>query len=124
MAVVTIAVLVLVGAGIVAAQDYNQVDKTAAGKIVKKQTSCPIMAGQVNTNIYVDAEGKRVYFCCNDCPPEFKKDPAKYIAQMEKNGITLDKAPAKTTGKQTNDVAAGSTPAKSADKQAGRSCCE
>lgn len=67
---------------------------------VKKQTVCPIMGGQVNTNIYVDAAGKRVYFCCGGCPATFKKDPAKYIAKIEKEGITLDKAPASDPAKK------------------------
>lgn len=60
---------------------------------VKKQTSCPVMGGPVNTNIYADANGKRVYFCCGGCVETFKKDPAKYIKKLEGEGITLDKAP-------------------------------
>lgn len=64
------------------------------GQAVKHQTKCPVMGGSVNTNLYVDADGKRIYACCPGCLPALKKDPAKYIAQLEKEGITLDKAPA------------------------------
>ena len=61
---------------------------------VKRQTTCPVMGGTVKTNLYVDAEGKRIYVCCRGCLPEVKKDPAKYIAILEKSGVTLDKADA------------------------------
>ena len=88
------AVIVLAGIGMAGAQEALPVSPAAEGQAVKKQTVCPVMGGQVNTNIYVDAMGKRVYFCCNGCPAEFKKDPAKYIAKLEKDGVTLDKAPA------------------------------
>jgi YHS domain-containing protein len=94
IAVVASAVLVLAGIGIARGQETLPIGKAAEGQVVKKQTICPVMGGQVNTNIYVDASGKRVYFCCPACPPKFKKDPAKYIAKLEKDGITLDKAPA------------------------------
>ncbi|MBU4198399.1 MAG: hypothetical protein KKG09_09260 [Verrucomicrobia bacterium] len=87
--------VILLGNGYILAQD-DQAHSDAGQAVAKKaQTTCPIMGGAVNTNIYADADGKRVYFCCKGCPAEFKKDPAKYINKMEKDGITLDKAPAK-----------------------------
>ena len=66
----------------------------ATTNVVKHQTICPVEGGRINKKIFVDYEGKRVYFCCNDCPPVFKKDPAKYISKLEKAGVTLDDAPA------------------------------
>ena len=62
---------------------------TAAGRT---QTVCPLMGGKINKNIFADYNGKRVYFCCAGCVDAFKKDPAKYIKQMEDKGIVLDKA--------------------------------
>ena len=81
--------VLLLGIGIAMAEE---------AAVVKKQTLCPIMTNNpVNKNLYVDYEGKRIYFCCNGCPAQFKKDPAKYIKKLEAEGITLDKAePAKT----------------------------
>ena len=59
------------------------------------QTTCPVMDGnKINKAIYTDYQGKRIYFCCQACPPEFAKDPDKYIKQMEAAGIVLEKAPA------------------------------
>lgn len=64
----------------------------ADAQAVKKQSVCPVMGGAVNTNLFVDFEGKRIYVCCKGCLPDVKKDPAKYIAKLEKDGFTLDKA--------------------------------
>ena len=35
----------------------------------KVQTVCPVMGGVINKDLYVDYKGKRIYFCCPDCPP-------------------------------------------------------
>ena len=125
MVAVVGAVVVLMGAGLACAQEQQPAGKAGEGQAVKKQTVCPVMGGVVNTNVYVDANGKRVYFCCKGCPPEFKKDPAKYITKLEKDGVTLDKAPdAEQPKKQSTDSAAapawGCAP--SAMKEGG--CCK
>ena len=43
------------------------------------QKTCPVMGNPINKDIYVDYNGRRIYFCCNMCPPVFNKDPEKYI---------------------------------------------
>ena len=58
------------------------------------QTQCPISGKAINKEHYVDQDGKRVYFCCPACPPEFKKDPGKYMREMEMKGVVLEDAPA------------------------------
>lgn len=67
---------------------------TQAPVWAKEQTTCPVMGAAINKNIYVDHNGKRVYFCCNACPAAFKKDPEKYIKKLEGEGVVLEKAPA------------------------------
>lgn len=63
-------------------------------KAVKVQTHCPVMTNNViNKAQYVDVDGKRIYVCCGSCIPTIKKDPAKYVKQMEAEGITLEKVP-------------------------------
>jgi YHS domain-containing protein len=47
------------------------------------QKTCPVMGGAINKDIYVDYEGRRIYFCCEACPPVFQKDPAKYLAKVD-----------------------------------------
>lgn len=59
----------------------------------KPQTNCPVMGGKINKEVYTDYQGKRVYFCCTGCIPEFKKYPAKYIKKLEDEGVTLEKIP-------------------------------
>lgn len=62
----------------------------------KPQTTCPVMAGRaVDSKLYVDANGYRIYVCCGGCIKEVKADPAKYIEQMKAAGVELEKAPAK-----------------------------
>jgi YHS domain-containing protein len=58
-----------------------------------KETTCPVMEGTVNKNIYADYKGKRVYFCCPPCLKAFKKDPDTYMKKLEDQGVVLEKAP-------------------------------
>ncbi|MHB8066268.1 MAG: YHS domain-containing protein [Desulfobaccales bacterium] len=60
----------------------------------KPQTTCPVLAGNVNKEVYADYKGQRVYFCCQGCDVEFKKDPEKYLQKMKEQGVTPEKAPA------------------------------
>jgi len=57
------------------------------------QTVCPVLGGNIDKKVYVDYQGKRIYFCCPGCPAEFKKDPEKYLKKMEAEGITPEKCP-------------------------------
>ena len=58
----------------------------------KTQEKCPVMGNKINKQIYTDHNGQRVYFCCKACIPKFRKNPEKYLSQMEKKGIVLAKA--------------------------------
>ena len=60
----------------------------------KPQTTCPILAGNIDKNVYADYQGKRIYFCCKGCDAEFKKDPEKYMKKLQDAGVTLEPAPA------------------------------
>ena len=61
--------------------------------LANDQTTCPVMGGQINKNIYADYQGSRVYFCCPPCLKEFKKNPDPYVKKMKEQGITLAKSP-------------------------------
>lgn len=60
----------------------------------KPQTTCPVLGGNIDKNVYADYQGKRIYFCCPGCDTEFKKDPEKYLKKMREEGIALKPAPA------------------------------
>jgi len=65
----------------------------AVQKVEANQTVCPVMGGEINKEVYADYNGKRVYFCCQDCLSTFKKDPEKYMKKLEDEGVTLENAP-------------------------------
>ena len=54
--------------------------ETAVAKTAE-QTTCPVMGGKINKNVFVEHKGKKVYFCCAGCEGKFKADPEKYIAE-------------------------------------------
>ncbi|MFH1882378.1 MAG: YHS domain-containing protein [Planctomycetota bacterium] len=49
---------------------------------VVEQTTCPIMGSPINKALFTEYKGKKVYFCCPDCQPEFEKNPEKYVAKL------------------------------------------
>lgn len=61
----------------------------------KAQTTCPVMGGNISKDVYADYQGKRVYFCCPACIPEFKKNPEKYLKKLEAEGVQLPSATGK-----------------------------
>lgn len=67
---------------------------TALAADPKPQTTCPVLAGNIDKNVYVDYQGKRIYFCCTGCDAEFKKNPDKYMKKLEEQGVTPEPAPA------------------------------
>jgi YHS domain-containing protein len=60
----------------------------------KPQTKCPVLGGDVNKQVYADYKGKRIYFCCEGCDKEFKKDPEKYMKKLHDEGVTPAPTPA------------------------------
>ncbi len=58
------------------AQAKTETAVAAAGE----QTTCPVMVGRaIDKNLFVEYKGKKVYFCCKGCIPEFNKEPEKYV---------------------------------------------
>lgn len=57
------------------------------------QELCPVLGDKVDRSVFVDHEGRRVYFCCSACIARFKEAPAKYMKEMEAKGISLERTP-------------------------------
>ncbi len=85
----TLLTAIILGTGLVAVQ-------AGEGHAHKKQTTCPVMGGKINNAQYADVNGKRIYVCCAGCIGKIKADPAKYISQLEAQGVQLDKATTKS----------------------------
>lgn len=47
-----------------------------------EQTLCPVMGTPINKDIFVEYQGKKVYFCCPGCDKEFLADPEKYLPKL------------------------------------------
>ncbi len=108
MLIVASAVAILLGIGTVGAQEAQAVVKTAEAPVVKRQTHCPIMVGNlVSTNIYVDAEGKRVYFCCNGCPPRIQEGSDKIYRPNGKGRDHAGQGPSGRPGEKTGNASRG-----------------
>ena len=55
------------------------------------QTKCPVMGGDIDPAAFATLpDGKKVFFCCPGCDKKFLKDPAKYAAQPDAQGIKID----------------------------------
>lgn len=59
----------------------------------KPQINCPITGQAVDKQVHTDYQGWRIYFCCADCIPQFKKDGDQYLKKFEEDGIQLEKVP-------------------------------
>jgi YHS domain-containing protein len=62
-----------------------------------EQTTCPVMAGNpIDKNVFVEYQGKKVYFCCPECKAKFQADPEKYLDKLpqfkEQAEQTMEKA--------------------------------
>ena len=64
-----------------------------AADATREQTLCPVMGREIDEDLYVDYEGKRVYLCCQSCVETFKNNPEKYMQKLKDQGISLADAP-------------------------------
>ena len=44
---------------------------------------CPVMGNEVDPEIYVDYEGRRIGFCCPGCDTMFLEEPEKYLKKVD-----------------------------------------
>ncbi len=47
-----------------------------------EQKLCPVMAGEINRELYTEYQGKKVYFCCPGCEEKFNAEPEKYLDKL------------------------------------------
>lgn len=56
--------------------------RTALASRPKVQVRCPISGEPVDSKAFLEADGKKVFFCCSDCALKYKADPAKYQSKL------------------------------------------
>jgi YHS domain-containing protein len=61
------------------AMETESSDETAAAT---EQKICPVMENPIDKDVFVEYQGKKVYFCCPECKAKFNADPEKYIAKL------------------------------------------
>lgn len=65
-----------------------------------RQTKCPVSGKPIDPEHVVEYKGKKVYFCCPNCPAEFKANPEKYLAKLPQFANAGKKAKEKKAEKE------------------------
>jgi YHS domain-containing protein len=52
--------------------------------------NCPVSGGKAKEASTRDYEGKKVYFCCDNCPKSFDKDPEKFASKVHVQWLQTD----------------------------------
>ena len=56
--------------------------KASFDKGFTRQTKCPVSGKPSDPEHFVEFKGKKVYFCCPNCPAAFEKEPEKFMAKL------------------------------------------
>jgi YHS domain-containing protein len=70
--------------------ELSPADRAAA----KKQGSCPVTGeklGSMGTPHKATVKGRTVFLCCDGCESRLKKDPDKYLAQLDSQAAPDEK---------------------------------
>ena len=86
---VIVGIMLIASASIFAAEPAKETTK-AAPKQLKPQSLCPVMGGKIDSTVFADLQGQRVYFCCGKCPPKFKADPDTYFKKVAEQGVLFE----------------------------------
>ena len=57
---------------------FDSARSFAKGEEQKSQDLCPVMGHKIDSKVYTDYQGRRIYFCCTECVKKFKANPAAY----------------------------------------------
>jgi len=64
-----------------AADEVATAASEQAAEVIEQKT-CPIMGQPINKAVFVEHEGKKVYFCCKGCEDKFKANPELYVKDL------------------------------------------
>jgi len=60
-----------------------------AQKNEAQQTHCPVMGGAIDSSVYTDIQGQRVYHCCPMCSDRLQADPDRYFEKSAAEGVVF-----------------------------------
>lgn len=83
------AMLLIASIAAFAVEEKKEAEKDAP-KELTNQTVCPIMGGKIDSTVYTDIQGQRVYHCCAGCSGSLKKDPDKFFKKAAADGILFE----------------------------------
>lgn len=63
-------------------------ERKALADAPQVQVTCPVSNEPIDSAVFTEHEGQKVYFCCPKCKPKFEAEPAKYQAALA-NSQTL-----------------------------------
>jgi len=72
------------------AVDSPKKDAKAEKPALHNQTNCPVMGGVIDSTVYTDIQGQRVYHCCPMCSAKLKADPDKYFKEAAAQGVLFE----------------------------------
>jgi YHS domain-containing protein len=72
------------------ADEAEKPTATEPPKELKNQTHCPVMGGKIDSTVYTDIQGQRVYHCCPMCSATLKADPDKYFKKAAEEGVLFE----------------------------------
>jgi YHS domain-containing protein len=74
----------------VQAGDADKQPVSDSPKELKNQTNCPVMGGKIDSTVYTDIQGQRVYHCCPMCSAKLKADPDTYFEKAAAEGVLFE----------------------------------
>jgi YHS domain-containing protein len=82
--------MLLVASLAAVAEDAKQEATKDAPLELKNQTHCPVMGGVIDSTVFSDIQGQRVYQCCPMCSAKLEKDPDTFFKKAAAEGILFE----------------------------------
>jgi YHS domain-containing protein len=76
--------------------------RKALATLPKVQKTCPVSGKPIDKEMSLEVDGQAIFFCCDKCPAEYKKDPAKYKAKLANSYEYFLPALCPLTGERVN----------------------
>jgi YHS domain-containing protein len=73
--------------------DAVKAQRKALAPLPKVQVTCPVSGKPVDKKAFVEENGRKIYFCCTNCPAQYEKDPAKYKEKLANSYSYQTKCP-------------------------------